>query len=81
MITVNNKKYFHISEVAKMVGVHYQTLHRWIKYGKIQDSDRDRNNSRIFDEPAIKKIKARVEKITPASHKLQGSLFSQGRRR
>lgn len=69
-------EYYYLKDVAKMVGVSQRTIHRWIKEGKIPDSDRDRNNWRIYDEKTVDEIKDYANKVTPAPHKLQATLFS-----
>lgn len=72
---MNKKKHYFTKEAASAAGISARTLYRWLKEGKIQEADRDRNNFRIFDEELVKEIKTYVNKVTPAPHKLQGELF------
>ena len=41
-------QYYTVTEVARAVGVHRDTLKRWLEAGKVPDARRDRNGWRIF---------------------------------
>ena len=51
---MNQDRFFTIAEVAKRVGVHADTLRRWVKTGKIPEPSRDRNDWRVFTMSAEK---------------------------
>ncbi len=47
-----------MTEVAKTLGIHRDTLKRWIKEGKIPDARRNsRNSYRMFTQDDVDKIK------------------------
>ena len=47
-----------MTEVAKTLGIHRDTLKRWIKEGKIPDARRNsRNSYRMFTQDDVNKIK------------------------
>lgn len=52
------EKYYKVGQVAKMLGVHKMTLHRWEKAGLIPVSARMTiNNYRMYSENDIEAIK------------------------
>jgi excisionase family DNA binding protein len=57
VMVLEGQKYYSASEAAELAGVHRMTLLRWIRQGKIEDVQRDRNNWRIFSESDIDAIK------------------------
>jgi excisionase family DNA binding protein len=57
VMVLEGRKYYSASEAAKLAGVHRLTLLRWIRQGKIEDVQRDRNNWRIFSDSDIDAIK------------------------
>jgi len=54
-------------DAAKIVGVSYGTLGRWIKDGKVEDVARDRNTYRIFTTEDIARIKEYADSIQYSS--------------
>jgi len=53
---MEEKKFYTITEVAKRVGVHADTLRRWVRTGRIPEPSRDRNDWRVFTEGEIQQI-------------------------
>ena len=45
-------------EVAQTVGVHKETILRWLREGRISEPSRDRNGWRLFTEGDLEKIKS-----------------------
>ena len=62
-------------EVAKKIGVHPETIKRWIRQGKVATPHRDRNGWYVFDEQDIKIIMEYAHKIHVPEHK-QPKLWS-----
>lgn len=62
-------------EVAARIGVHPETLKRWIRKGKIPSPNRDRNGWYIFDEQDLKNAMEYANKIHIPEHK-QPNLWS-----
>lgn len=54
-----------IGEAARRVGVHPDTLKRWMKSGKIPVAKRDRNGWFIFDDDDIRLARAFYSRLTP----------------
>ena len=52
------EKYYHINDVAKILGVTKRSIYNWEKAGKIPKVKRDRmSHYRIYTEKDIKKLK------------------------
>lgn len=62
----------HTREVANKIGVHPETIKRWIKQGKVPSPNRDRNGWYVFDEQDIKNITEYATKIHIPEHKQPG---------
>ena len=55
---LNDGVEFHsTSEVAHAVGIHRQTLLKWIREGKILDVARDRNGWRVFSQDDLNRVR------------------------
>lgn len=51
-----SQKYYQTKEVAEIVGVHRDTLFRWLRDGKISEPKRNRNNWRAFSKSDLDSI-------------------------
>jgi len=60
---------FTIAEAAKRVGVHGDTLRRWVKTGKVPEPSRDRNDWRMFTEDEVREIVAYATLLKPSPAK------------
>ena len=62
-------------DVARVVGVHRDTLLRWLREGRIPEPQRDRNGWRLFDDDQARTIieyaKATAEGNTPVVREVQ----------
>ena len=76
---MNQDRLFTIAEVAKRVGVHADTLRRWVKTGKIPEPSRDRNDWRVFTEEEVQYVERFASATKPSAAVAQSSLFSGGR--
>ncbi len=76
---MNQDKFFTIAEVAKRVGIHADTLRRWVKTGKIPEPSRDRNDWRVFTEDEIQEIIRFANVTKPSVRVAQSTLFSGSR--
>lgn len=56
-------------EVATKVGVHPETIKRWIRQKKVPTPNRDRNGWYIFDSQDVKNITEYANKIHVPEHK------------
>ena len=56
-------------EVANKIGVHPETIKRWIRQGKVSTPNRDRNGWYVFDEQDVKNITEYATKIHFSEHK------------
>ena len=54
-----------IGEASREVGVHPDTLKRWMKEGKIPEVKRDRNGWFIFERRDVNRAKAFANKTIP----------------
>jgi site-specific DNA-methyltransferase (cytosine-N4-specific) len=54
--TMLGENYYSTKNVSKIVGVHRDTLLRWLREGKISEPQRDRNNWRIFSKKEVDSI-------------------------
>ncbi len=61
---LGGNKFYFIQEVADIAGVSRQTMHRWLKEGRIDEPARDRNGWRIFDESEVRAIKKAAERVS-----------------
>ncbi len=63
-ISINNKKYYMITEACAIAGTNRNTLLRWIRAGRFADVNiRDRNGWRLFNEDDVERLKVEVNKI------------------
>jgi DNA-binding transcriptional MerR regulator len=63
-IVVNGKKYYKMSEAARIAGISRSTLVRWIKGGTTKDAPhRDRRGWRLFTETDIKALEQEAGKM------------------
>ncbi|RKX25615.1 MAG: hypothetical protein DRP46_11750 [Candidatus Zixiibacteriota bacterium] len=76
---MNQDKFYTIAEVAKRVGVHADTLRRWVKTGKIPEPSRDRNDWRVFTEEEVQDVERFAKMTKPSARVAQSTLFSGGR--
>ena len=76
---MNQDKFYTIAEVAKRVGVHADTLRRWVKTGKIPEPSRDRNDWRVFTEAEVQHVERCANTTKPSAAVAQTSLLSGGR--
>lgn len=72
-------KFFTIAEVAKRVGVHVDTLRRWVKTGKIAEPSRDRNDWRVFTEDEVQDVIRFANVTKPSARVAQSTLFGGSR--
>lgn len=61
-----------VREVANKIGVHPETIKRWIRQGKVPSPNRDRNGWYVFDEQDIKNITEYATRIHIPEHKQPG---------
>jgi len=56
-------------DLATKIGVHPETIKRWIRQKKVPAPNRDRNGWFIFDEQDVKNISDYANKIHISEHK------------
>jgi excisionase family DNA binding protein len=66
-----------IAAVAKRVGVHADTLRRWVKSGKVPEPNRDRNDWRLFTEEEVQEVIKFATAMKPSPRTLQSRLFKE----
>jgi len=59
-------------EIAAKVGVHPETVKRWIRQGKVPMPNRDRNGWYIFDGQDVENIVKYATRIHVPDHKQPG---------
>jgi len=73
---MEEKKFYTITEVARRVGVHADTLRRWVRTGRIPEPRRDRNDWRVFSESEIQQIISFATFTKPSSGSMENTLMS-----
>ena len=64
-IEIDGQTLYSTTEACKMAGTNVNTYFRWIREGKFADVEyRDRNNWRLFTSDDIKRLEARVKRVT-----------------
>jgi excisionase family DNA binding protein len=63
-LSLNGHTYYRISEVAQMVGISKNTIFRWLKQGKIPETQfRDTHGWRLFSRQYIAKLESEVNRV------------------
>ena len=71
---MSKKKFYTIRQVAEQVGVHPDTIRRWLRAGKVPEPDRDRNRWRVFTEDEIETIRGFANRRILSSEARQNTL-------
>lgn len=62
---MKSRPLFTVAETARRVGIHADTLRRWVREGRIPEPSRDRNNWRVFSEQEVKAILKFARRLRP----------------
>lgn len=62
------------TDVAERAQISRDTLLRWLKSGKIEEPDRNRNGWRVFTEAELEAVLRYANKVIPSPRKRQRSL-------
>ncbi|MCC7202432.1 MAG: excisionase family DNA-binding protein [Nitrospirae bacterium] len=63
MIEIPDKLFFRPDEAAKLIGVHIETIRRWIREGKIQSTKTQGGHNRIHISQILQKRPAIPSKL------------------
>ena len=70
-IELDGKKFYRIGEALKQAGLSRSTYYRWVREGRISDTDyRDRNGRRLFSREELENLCSIALQIVPASPQL-----------
>ena len=72
-LEVDGQTMYSTREACRMAGTNVNTYFRWIRQGKFPDVEfRDRNNWRLFTTGDIRRLEARVKRVTRVKVDIQG---------
>ena len=67
-IELSGREVYRIREALELAGVSRSTYFRWVREGRIQDTEyRDRNGRRVFTDEELGKLRAEARRLVPAS--------------
>lgn len=75
-IVLDGKEFYRIGEALQHAGLSRSTYYRWIREGRIADTDyRDRNGRRVFTRGELENLRSIAQRLVPASPQM--SLFER----
>ena len=70
-IVLDGEEVYRIGEALAYAGVSRSTYYRWVREGRIEDTDyRDRNGRRVFTNEELKNLCSMAQQLVPASPQL-----------
>lgn len=67
-IVLDGKEFFRIGEALERAGLSRSTYYRWVREGRISDTDyRDRNGRRVFTCEELQALCSVSQRLVPAS--------------
>ena len=71
---MSTNEIYRTKQVADQAGISKETLLRWLKEGKVDEPNRDRNRWRAFSEKDVMAIVEYANRVVPSPASLQGNL-------
>ena len=75
-IVLDGQEFYRIGEALERAGLSRSTFYRWVRDGRISDTDfRDRNGRRVFTREELENLCSIAQRVVPASPQM--SLISR----